>query len=146
MLGAAIGDALGSIADERLPGGGTRRPPIRGFVSWTLRAKGLVDRIAAGEYSAATQLTLAVARCIDASGRFDASRFSEVELVAWLDYERGAREGLRAAASNAANARPPWDDNDRYFKDSASEPVVRVLPHAIAAPDWNSCLRDVWRN
>lgn len=105
LLLSAAGDALGWPSETL--GIETKKKlsfklPISNYVKWSKKVGGYwwgyYDYIEPGEYSDDTQLTLAVARSIDASGRFAAERFAYLELPLWLQYERGGGRSVKTAA------------------------------------------------
>jgi len=144
LLGSAVGDALGWPI-ERLRS--TKNPPfdlpVTDYVSWRKlvggRFWGYYDDIDAGEYSDDTQLTLAVARSLNNSGRFDPTAFAYAELPLWLQYERGGGASLKTAARNLLRQNCSWSDNRyvtkraSYWETGANGAAMRVLPVALAS-------------
>lgn len=147
-LWAAWGDALGfpaemasagmlqrrldSVEPDGLPGPWPRKVGGR---------MGPIIQLPAGCTSDDTQLRLAVARCVRASGRFDAEAFSKIELPVFLSYQLGAGRGTRAASHSLSRRTTRWFSN--FFDDRGSEYIngggngaaMRIQPHVWAARD-----------
>src|SRR5260370_2633547 len=104
MLCSTIGDALGWPTEFLHPDGYRKLPfelPVQEFVQWKKLVGGkwwgYEQKIAPGEYSDDTQLTLAVARCITEKGLFEPERFAYAELPLWLQYERVWGKSIKTA-------------------------------------------------
>jgi ADP-ribosylglycohydrolase len=145
LLYSTIGDALGWPTESLDPAGKRQPPfsvPLRTFVTWKKRVGGkwwgYEDHIAAGSYSDDTQLTLAVARCIDDQGRFEPERFAYEELPLWLQYERGGGRTVKTAARKLVSKRANWLGNFykqgdlEYREAGANGAAMRNLPIALA--------------
>lgn len=148
LLGAAVGDALGWPQEQRsaIVGGARSRnvKPRAAFREWR-RNSGTqfgryVETVGAGEYSDDTQLLLAVARaCRRGDQWFE--YLTNVELPAWLSYQRGGGRAVLTAARSWLNGHPPWvggskqTDSGRYFAAGSNGAAMRVAPHALAACD-----------
>lgn len=148
MIASAVGDAMGWPTEflrtnvKRVSG---RELPLRQFVSWQKlvggRFWGYPETIRAGEYSDDTQLTLAVARCINDFGQFDTERFAFSELPLWLHYERGGGRAIKTAAHSLIRKRADWRSNFykrgdiAYTSAGANGAAMRTLPLALANPD-----------
>ena len=106
LMGGAIADALGwptefSRSPEDLKRVGVPYP-VHDFVPWHKRTGGRfftrIDNIQPGDYSDDTQLTLAVARSLNADGTVDNEYFAKKELR--RDILKAARtDGLRTAGN-----------------------------------------------
>jgi ADP-ribosylglycohydrolase len=146
LLLSAIGDALGWPTEFVNPGQTTRLPfklPIKGFIGWKKLVGGkwwgYFDDIQPGEYSDDTQLTLAVARCIEDLGAFEPDRFAYCELPLWLHYQRGGGRSVKAAARALIRGRAEWCRNFykvgemEYRNAGANGAAMRNLPIALAS-------------
>jgi ADP-ribosylglycohydrolase len=133
---SAVGDALGWPQEF-----GHHRSEHVDFIPWKKtvggRFWGYVEDIGPGEYSDDTQLTLAIARCIDEMGRFHVDRFAYVELPLWLGYERGGGRAIKAAARSLIRPRQTWENNFYrtthvdYRSAGANGAAMRLLPIAM---------------
>jgi ADP-ribosylglycohydrolase len=148
MLCSTVGDALG-WPTEFLDPQGNRKPqfelPVCDFVQWKKivggRWWGYEEKIAPGEYSDDTQLTLAVARCITEVGTFEPERFAYEELPLWLHYERGGGRSVKTAARKLIGKNADWLRNfykqaELDYRDAgANGAAMRTLPIALANVD-----------
>src|SRR2546425_6069447 len=124
LMGGAIADALGWPTEfARTPEDLERvglTYPIRDLVPWHKRTGGRfftrIDNIQPGDYSDDTQLTLSVARSLNADGTVDNEYFAKKELRYWLDYARGAGATVTAAAKSASRRSTDWRWNFFRFK------------------------------
>ncbi|HYT43304.1 MAG TPA: ADP-ribosylglycohydrolase family protein, partial [Methylomirabilota bacterium] len=145
MLCSTVGDALGWPTEFLQPNGHykpTFELPIRDFVEWEKLVGGkwwgYEQKIAAGEYSDDTQLTLAVSRCITETGQFEPERFAYEELPLWLQYERGGGRSVKTAARKLIGKNANWLRNfykqgDLDYKNAgANGAAMRNLPIALA--------------
>lgn len=148
VVASAVGDAMGWPTEflranaHRI---GDAELPLRRFVSWQKlvggRWWGYPETIEAGAYSDDTQLTLAVARCINDFGAFDPERFAFSELPLWLHYERGGGRSVKTAAHALIRKRADWRRNFykqgpiAYLGAGANGAAMRTLPIALAHPD-----------
>lgn len=142
---SAVGDALGwptefgrypSIVYKRFG-----KNYLTDYIDWDKviggRFWGYREKIKEGSYSDDTQLTLAIARCINAYGDFDADKFAYSELPLWLSYERGGGKTIKTAARVMVQSKKEWlfnffkrgDIDYRYA--GANGAAMRVLPIAI---------------
>ena len=148
LVASAIGDAMGwptEFLRSNAHRVGDVELPLRRFVSWQKlvggRWWGYPETIAAGEYSDDTQLTLAVARCINDFGIFDPERFAFSELPLWLHYERGGGRAIKTAAHALIRKRADWRRNfykqgeTSYIGAGANGAAMRTLPIALVNPD-----------
>jgi len=152
---SAIGDALGWPTElKSYPEG---EYPIYDFVEWKKvvggRYFGFEETIKPGSYSDDTQLTLAVARCIDEKGDFDPEGFAYLELPLWRYYERGGGKSIKTAADNLKKATREWMDNFykrgpiEYRNAGGNGAAMRILPIALVNLDNEErLLRDVFTN
>jgi ADP-ribosylglycohydrolase len=151
-MGGAIADALGwptefSRSPEDLKQVGVHTYPVHDFVPWHKRTGGRfftrIDNIQPGDYSDDTQLTLSVARSLNADGTVDNEYFAKKELQYWLDYARGAGATVTAAAKAASRRSTDWRWNFFRFKRGrhydldyrgagANGAAMRVSPIALA--------------
>lgn len=150
FLGAAVGDALGWPQEFRggIVGGQKERDravPQPEFQSWSRYAghhtRRYTDPVRGGEYSDDTQLLLATARSCLAGERWW-ERLTEVELPAWLTYQRGGGGAVLTAASSWADGRAPWLGEGRaraqavekrYRGAGANGVAMRIAPHVLWA-------------
>jgi ADP-ribosylglycohydrolase len=141
----AVGDALGWPTEFFRSDKTERRPfglPVRDFVTWKKLVGGkwwgYEDTIKAGQYSDDTQLSLAVARCINEDGLFEPERFAYEELPLWLQYERGGGKAIKTAARKLIGRRADWLKNfykqgDLDYRNAgANGSAMRNLPIALA--------------
>lgn len=148
LVASAVGDAMGwptEFLRENAHRVGDTELPLRRFVSWQKlvggRWWGYPETIEAGAYSDDTQLTLAVARCINDFGSFDPERFAFSELPLWLHYERGGGRSVKTAAHALIRKRADWRRNFykqgpvTYIGAGANGAAMRTLPIALAHPD-----------
>lgn len=146
---SAAGDAMGWMTefyftkDDVLKAYGEF--PLTKFHSWSKfngsRFNGYLDTIAAGSYSDDTQLTLAVARSIKATGGVDHQYFAKVELSSWLEYKRGAGKTITEASHKVQRKSVNWNSNFFTYKQKdntidyrdcgANGAAMRVLPIAL---------------
>src|SRR6266853_2975960 len=146
MLCSTVGDALGWPTEFLKPDGNHKPPfelPVHDFVQWKKlvggRWWGYEQKIAPGEYSDDTQLTLAVARCITEDGEFEPERFAYEELPLWLQYERGGGKSVKTAArkligKNASWLRNFYKQGDLNYKNAgANGAAMRNLPIALVS-------------
>jgi ADP-ribosylglycohydrolase len=142
---SAVGDALGWPTEFLDPNRSYTPPfrlPIRSFVEWTKLVGGkwwgYEDVLSPGSYSDDTQLSLAVARCINELGSFEPERFAYEELPLWLQYERGGGRSVKAAARKLISKRAHWLRNYykvgdlEYRSAGANGAAMRSLPIALA--------------
>ena len=147
LLWSVTGDALGwptkyayMYADRGL------KPfyvhPLQSFVPWHLRDQGQINStelIAAGTYSAHTQLMLALARSIEPDGLFNPEHFAAIELPLWLQTARAADEPSLAAARNLLQCKVVWSQNFysnphcNYFQARTNDALVRSLPLVLTS-------------
>jgi len=165
-MGGAIADALGWPSEfARTPADLERvnlRYPIQDFVPWPKRVGGRffarTGYIQPGDYSDDTQLTLSVARSVNADGTVDNKYFAKQELRYWLAYARGAGATITAAAKAANRSTVDWrwnffrfkrgrhDDLD-YRGAGANGAAMRVAPIALAnLYDPHRTLIETWKN
>ncbi|MBA2682413.1 MAG: ADP-ribosylglycohydrolase family protein [Ktedonobacteraceae bacterium] len=144
---SATGDALGwptkyasTYADRGL------KPfyahPVQNFVSWHLRDQvqpNVAELIAAGTYSAHTQLMLALARSVKPDGLLNPEQFASVELPLWLQTARAADDTSLAAARNLLQSNATWSQNFystprcNYFQARTNDALVRSLPLVLTS-------------
>jgi ADP-ribosylglycohydrolase len=167
LMGGSIADALGwptefSRSPEDLKRVGVHTYPLHDFVSWHKRTGGRfftrIDNIQPGDYSDDTQLTLSVARSLNADGTVDNEYFAKKELRYWLDYARGAGATVTAAAKAASRSSADWRWNFFRFKRGrhydldyrgagANGAAMRVSPIALAnLHDRHQTMVEVWKN
>lgn len=141
LIGAAIGDALGWPNEQNSSNVNKNKDSIRTFVEWKRRAGGRYwpyeEKICAGEYSDDTQLIIATLRSLLRGQRWS-SFFRQVELPAWLMYERGGGGATKRAAQKWADSTSPWDENDnspseikKYFMAGGNGVAMRIIPHVF---------------
>ena len=155
-LWAAYGDALGWISEltdskglKRRTGGESLERPI----PWKRRVggrSGVQAALPQGCYSDDSQLRLATARSIRASG-FDVEAFAKVELPVWVSYGLGGGRSTTAAAANLSNGKSVWWANrfKGWTNSGGNGAAMRVQPHVWAAPPPHhpeTYLMDVVRN
>jgi ADP-ribosylglycohydrolase len=164
LIGSAAADALGWITEfvrgvdhlRRL----YRTDRVTEYRSWQKQTGGRfnshIDFINKGDYSDDTQLTLAVARSLNADGSVDITHFSKVELPLWLDYARGAGSSITAGAKSIRRKSARWNDNfyrykhrgsDRDYREAGGNgSAMRVGPIALANYARPDLISDgVWR-
>ncbi len=166
LLGGAIVDALGwptefARTPKDLERVGVLEYPLRDFVPWHKRTGGRfftrVDNIQPGDYSDDTQLTLAVARSLNADGSTDPDYFAKQELKYWLGYARGAGATVTAAAKAASRVKADWRWNFfsstrgrrafDYRDAGANGAAMRISPIALAnLNDPHRMVIEIWRN
>jgi ADP-ribosylglycohydrolase len=160
MVASAVGDAMGWPTEFLRPNAhriGDTELPLRHFVSWQKlvggRWWGYPETIDPGAYSDDTQLTLAVARCINDYGAFDPEHFAFSELPLWLHYERGGGRSIKTAAHALIRKRADWRRNFykrgpiAYVGAGANGAAMRTLPIALAHPhDDDAFVRDCLYN
>lgn len=145
LICSSIGDALGWPTEfGRYPVNVRKRFGknfIKDYIEWEKiiggKYWGYREKIKEGSYSDDTQLSLAVARCINDFGDFDADKFAYLELPLWLHYERGGGRTIKTAARSIINSKKEWllnffknKDMD-YRRAGANGAAMRVLPIAI---------------
>lgn len=139
LIGAAIGDALGWPNEQNSKNISKNRNSIRTYVEWTRRAGGKYwpheEKICVGEYSDDTQLIIATARSL-LRGRQWSNFFRQVELPAWLKYERGGGGATKRAAQKWADNISPWDEKSNspleiknYYMAGGNGVAMRIIPH-----------------
>lgn len=139
LIGAAIGDALGWPNEQNSKNINKNRNSIRTYVEWNRRAGGRYwpyeEKICAGEYSDDTQLIIATLRSL-LRGRQWSNFFRQVELPAWLKYERGGGGATKRAAQKWADNISPWDEKYNspleikdYFMAGGNGAAMRIIPH-----------------
>ena len=160
LLYSSVGDALGWPTEFLRPNGHHQLPfdlPIGNFVEWkkVVGGKwwGYEQKIAPGEYSDDTQLTLAVARCIAETGQFEPERFAYEELPLWLQYERGGGKSIKTAARKLIGKNADWLQNfykqgDLEYKNAgANGAAMRNLPIIlVSVPDEGQMIKDSFLN
>jgi len=165
LLGGAIADAMGWVTEfirspqQLLRLHGVER--LTHFVRWEKKTEGrfhsYVDVVGAGEYSDDTQLTLCVARSIQADGTVDNVYFGKQELPSWLAYARGGGATTIAAGKALQRKRAAWNRNFFRFQggtvtidyraSGTNGAAMRIGPIAMANPyDPQRVSREVWRN
>lgn len=115
--------------------------PLKHFIRWKKvvggRWWGYTEDIEPGQYSDDTQLTLAVARCIDDSGKFEPQRFAYLELPLWLHYEMGGGRSIKTAARALISGSVDWTQNFYkkadldYTMAGSNGAAMRNLPIAL---------------
>ena len=156
FLWAAYGDALGWISELTDNRGLRRRTggvPLERPIPWSRKVggrSGVQAALPRGCYSDDSQLRLATARSIRASG-FDVEAFAKVELPVWVSYGLGAGRSTTAAAVNLSNRRAVWWANQfkNWTNSGGNGAAMRVQPHVWAAPPprhSKTYLMDVVRN
>ncbi len=146
MLCSTVGDALGWPTEFLHPDGNRNPPfelPVQDFVQWKKLVGGkwwgYEQKIAPGEYSDDTQLTLAVSRCITEKGLFEPERFAYEELPLWLQYERGGGKSIKTAARKLIGKNADWQRNFYkqgeldYRSAGANGAAMRNLPIALVS-------------
>jgi ADP-ribosylglycohydrolase len=146
FLYSAIGDALGWTTEFLNPSRKTVEGvplPLRDFIEWkkVIGGKwwGYEETIKPGQYSDDTQMNLALARCINESGRFEPNNFAYEELPLWLHYERGGGRSIKTAARKLIAPRANWLNNFYKLKNldyrnaGANGAAMRNLPIALVS-------------
>jgi ADP-ribosylglycohydrolase len=159
MLFSAIGDALGWPTEFINPQSKKFAIdlPLRDYMKWRKQVGGrwwgYTDEIEPGSYSDDTQLTLAVARCIDDRGNFLPERFAYSELPLWLYYERGGGHSVKAAARAFLTPNREWyntfykSTDASYHSAGSNGAAMRNLPVALAClSEETSLVRNSFRN
>src|SRR5260370_10036665 len=160
MLCSTIGDALGWPTEFLHPDGYRKLSlelPVQEFVQLKKLVGGkwwgYEQKIAPGEYSDDTQLTLAVARCITEKGLFEPERFAYEELPLWLQYERGGGKSIKTAARKLIGKNADWQRNFYkqgeldYRSAGANGAAMRNLPIALAGVnDESQLIKDSFLN
>lgn len=145
LVYSAVGDALGWPTEfGRYPAIVHKRFGknfLTDYIEWEKtiggRYWGYREKIKEGSYSDDTQLTLAVARCINGYGEFDADKFAYSELPLWLSYERGGGKTIKTAARVIVHSKKEWLYNFYkrgeidYRYAGANGAAMRVLPIAL---------------
>jgi len=160
MLFSAVGDALGWPTEFLQPDSKRTPPfeiPVQDFVQWKKLVGGkwwgYEQKIAPGEYSDDTQLTLAISRCITEKGVFEPERFAYEELPLWLQYERGGGKSIKTAARKLIGKNANWQRN--FYKQGeldyrgagANGAAMRNLPIALVnVNDESQLIRDSFLN
>ena len=140
-LWAAYGDALGWISELTDRRGLKRRTGSESLerpIPWKRRVggrSGVQAALPQGCYSDDSQLRLATARSIRASG-FDVEAFAKVELPVWVSYGLGGGRSTTAAAVNLGNRNSVWWANrfKNWTHSGGNGAAMRVQPHVWAAP------------
>jgi ADP-ribosylglycohydrolase len=165
LIGAAAGDALGWIT-EFVRGRDHllklyKTDYVTEYRSWQKNTGGRfntwVDYISKGDYSDDTQLTLATARAIRASGTFDVEHFSKRELPMWRQYARGAGSTITSAAKAISRKSASWNQNFfayrhrggqfSYRDAGANGAAMRIAPIALAnITNQATMVEGVWKN
>ena len=147
LIAAAAGDALGWPQEPRggLVGGDkarAQREPRPAFDDWQRRGGSrflsYIEPVAAGSYSDDTQLQLAVARSLLATGDWR-RHFTQMELPAWPVYQRGGGRAVLRASNIWAKNSVPWRSGrattDKAVRDyhqaGANGVAMRIAPHVI---------------
>ncbi len=140
MLAAAIGDALGWPNEQNSNNLNKHYNELNAFVEWSRKCGGRYwpyeERICAGEYSDDTQLLIATLRSLLRGNQWG-TYFRQVELPAWLEYQRGGGGATKRAAKVWAKGISPWDErNDEklirsYYMAGGNGVVMRIMPHVI---------------
>ncbi len=140
-LWAAYGDALGWISELTDRSGLKRRTggkPLERPIPWRRRVggrSGVQADLPLGCYSDDSQLRLATARSIRASG-FDVEAFAKVELPVWVSYGLGGGLSTTAAAVSLSHRKSVWWANQfkNWTNSGGNGAAMRVQPHVWAAP------------
>lgn len=160
LVAGAIADALGWPQEPN-----NRRSRIEKnsgqfgwhFQPWSRRVGGRYleheVKIAAGEYSDDTQLTLCTARSILAGERW-LEHFSRVELPAFQLYERGSGRATKRAIESWLSGNTPWTQKnpsarEDYFNAGANGAMMRIVPHCLARlsdTTFEGLARDIFLN
>lgn len=141
MLGAAIGDALGWPNEQNNKCVSKKNENIKTFISWTRRAGGRYwpyeEHINAGEYSDDTQLLIATLRSL-LRGKQWSKYYRQVELPAWINYERGGGGATKRAAKKWSLNISPWDEKKNssleiknYYMAGGNGVAMRIMPHVF---------------
>lgn len=141
LLGASIGDALGWPNEQNSNNIGRYKEINGNFLEWKRRSGGRYwpyeEKIKAGEYSDDTQLLIATLRSLIKKEKWS-SNYRQVELPAWLVYERGGGGATKRAATCWAKGFSPWDDKkntpqqiERYFTAGGNGVAMRIMPHVF---------------
>jgi ADP-ribosylglycohydrolase len=150
LIGGAAADALGWIT-EFVRGRDHlqkvyRTTEVTEYRPWQKTTSGrfnaYIDYISRGEYSDDTQLSLSVARSLNADGSVDIDHFSKKEIPLWLAYARGGGSTMTAAARSLKKKATTWDCNffsyrhrghdTGYRQAGANGAAMRVAPIALA--------------
>lgn len=156
MLGAAIGDALGWPNEQNSRNVSFQANNRGQFVGWYRKAGGRYwlheERINAGEYSDDTQLLIATLRSLLFPEHWS-RYFSNVELPAWLVYERGGGGATKRAAESWKYGISPWDRKHTekeiadYFNAGGNGAAMRIMPHIFTnEEDVEKIMRQVTLN
>ena len=140
MLAAAIGDALGWPNEQNSNNINKHYKELNAFVEWSRKCGGRYwpyeERIYAGEYSDDTQLLIATLRSLLRGNQWG-TYFRQVELPAWLEYQRGGGGATKRAAQAWTKGISPWDENNdeklirSYYMAGGNGVAMRIMPHVI---------------
>ncbi len=140
ILGAAIGDALGWPNEQNSNNINKNFNELKTYIEWSRRCGGRYwpyeEKIYAGEYSDDTQLLLATLRSLLKGNRWG-FHFRQIELPAWLEYQRGGGGATKRAAKAWVKGISPWDEsNDEkliysYYMAGGNGVAMRIMPHII---------------
>lgn len=158
ILGAAVGDALGWPNEQNSRNVSKVAPPDKNmFQKWIRRDGGQFwshqEEIFPGEYSDDTQLLIATARSLQHGSDWHKT-FANLELPAWVSYERGGGGATKRAANCWKKNSRPWNlekekkaDVERYFNAGGNGVAMRILPHVMVADgNWNQIAHHVFLN
>lgn len=146
FLGAAIGDALGWPNEQNSRNINNTQPTGKEIFQKWLRIDGgkfwsHYEEISPGEYSDDTQLLIATARSLKHGPEWG-KYFCNVELPAWISYERGGGGATKRAAAIWKKGNNPWslwkkniNDVKRYFNAGGNGVAMRILPHVFGNED-----------
>lgn len=158
LVAGAVADALGWPNEPNSARVGSRAPlPTDAFQGWVrfsgTRWMPYEEPIGPGQYSDDTQLTVCVARA-HLAGSAWLDRLRDVEIPAWLAYERGGGRAVKSSARAWAAGRSPWDRTTKaghkvaetYFRSGANGVAMRVFPHVVVAQSFQdahaACIAD----
>lgn len=146
FLGAAIGDALGWPNEQNSKNVNKVQPMEKEIFQKWIRYDGgkfwgHYEEISPGEYSDDTQLLIATARSLKYGSEWN-KYFCNIELPAWVSYERGGGGATKRSAEVWKNGNNPWtldkeniNDVRRYFNAGGNGVAMRILPHVFGNED-----------
>lgn len=140
MICAAIGDALGWPNEQNSKKVSIKQDGKTSFAEWNRKCGGKYwlheETVCVGEYSDDTQLLLATLRSLLRKQNWG-TYFRNVELPAWVAYERGGGGATKRAAAKWKQGISPWDESNNakeiysYYMAGGNGVAMRIMPHVF---------------
>lgn len=141
LKGAAVGDALGWPNEQNSKNINKYTVLKKDYLTWQRKCGGRYwpyeETVKEGEYSDDTQLLIATLRSLLKKAQWS-TYFRQIELPAWISYERGGGGATKRAASCWAKGYSPWDVKmneykaiKSYFMAGGNGVVMRIMPHVF---------------